>query len=101
MPHSHDPLEAGLAGRVAELLGVFSDTNRVRIVWQLIQGEISVGDLARAVEMSESAVSHHLRQLRQLRLAQVRKDGRQAFYRVDDDHIVALLQQVVEHVQHA
>ncbi len=101
MPNRLRPLPPLLADRVAELLSVFGDPSRVRILWVLTQGEINVGALAEAVEMSVSAVSHHLRQLRQLRLVQVRKDGRQAFYQVDDDHIVALLQQVVSHVQHS
>ncbi len=95
------PLKTSLAGRVAELLAVFADANRVRLLWLLAHREYNVGALAQAVAMSESAVSHHLRQLRQLRLVQVRKEGRQVFYRVDDDHIVALLEQVVDHVQHA
>ena len=100
MPNCLRPLNPLLATRVAELLSVFGDTNRVRILWVLTQGEINVGALAESVEMSVSAVSHQLRQLRHLRLVQVRREGRQAFYRVDDDHIIALLQQVVSHVQH-
>jgi DNA-binding transcriptional ArsR family regulator len=95
------PLNIPLAGRVAELLAMFSDPNRVRLLWLLTHRELNVGALAEAVAMSESAVSHHLRQLRQLRLVQVRKDGRQVYYRVDDGHIIALLEQVVDHVQHA
>jgi DNA-binding transcriptional ArsR family regulator len=89
------------AGRVAELFRAFSDASRVRILSALIEGEVSVGALAEAIGISESAVSHHLRSLRQLRLVRARKDGQQVFYSVDDDHIVALFQQVVQHVRHA
>ncbi len=100
MPRSPRPLDSALAARIAELLSVFGDPNRVRIVWILTQGEINVGALAKAVAMSASAVSHHLRQLRLLRLVQARKVGRRVYYCVDDEHIVALLQQMVSHAQH-
>jgi ArsR family transcriptional regulator len=95
------PLDPALAARVSELLAIFGEPNRVRILWVLTQGEISVSALAAAVDMSVSAVSHHLRQLRLQRLVQARPAGRRVFYCVDDDHIVALLQQVVSHVQHS
>jgi ArsR family transcriptional regulator, lead/cadmium/zinc/bismuth-responsive transcriptional repressor len=95
------PLRISLAGWVAELLAVFGDPNRVRLLWLLTHRELNVGALAAAVAMSESAVSHHLRRLRQLRLVRVRKDGREVLYRVDDGHIIALLEQKVDHVQHA
>lgn len=94
-------LGSEIALRVAELFGAFSDPSRVRIVFALLHGEVNVGALAQVVGMSESAVSHHLRGLRQLRLVRARKDGQQVFYTVDDDHIVAVFQQVVNHVQHA
>jgi DNA-binding transcriptional ArsR family regulator len=58
-----------------------------------------VGALAQAVGISESAVSHHLRGLRQMQLVQARRDGKEVFYRVDDEHIVALFQQGVKHIQ--
>ncbi len=95
-----DALDPDMAASVAELFRAFSDPSRVRILSALVNGQVNVGRLARAVGISESAVSHHLRGLRQLRLVRARKDGRQVYYYIDDDHIVALLHQVVKHVQH-
>jgi DNA-binding transcriptional ArsR family regulator len=94
-------LDDATASRVAELFRAFSDTSRVRILSALIEGEVHVGALARAVGISESGISHHLRSLRQLRLVRARKDGQQVFYSVDDDHIITLFRQVVQHVRHA
>ncbi len=92
-------LDEHVAAHVAELFRAFSDTSRVRILSVLTEGEKNVGALAAAVGISESAVSHHLRGLRQLRLVEARKDGREVYYRVDDEHILALFQQGVKHVQ--
>ncbi len=93
-------LDPEIALRVAELFRAFGDTSRVRIVFALLNGEVHVGALAAAVGLSESAVSHHLRGLRQLRLVRARKHGQQVFYSVDDDHIVEIFRQVVNHAQH-
>lgn len=93
-------LDPEIAVRVAELLRAFGDASRVRIVFALLNVEVNVGALAEAVGLSDSAVSHHLRGLRQLRLVRARKDGQQVFYSVDDDHIVEIFRQVVNHAQH-
>jgi ArsR family transcriptional regulator len=66
----------------------------------LMQGEQSVSELAVLVGISESAISHHLRGLRQMRLVRARKAGRQVFYSLDDDHIQDLLQRGLDHVLH-
>ncbi len=92
-------LDEHVAAHVAELFRAFSDTSRVRILSVLTAGEKNVGALAAAVGISESAVSHHLRGLRQMRLVEARKDGREVYYRVDDEHILALFQQGVKHVR--
>ncbi len=93
-------LDPAIALRVAELFRAFGDATRVRIVYALLRGEVNVGALAQGVGLSESAVSHHLRGLRQLHLVRARKDGQQVFYSVDDDHIAQIFQQVVNHAQH-
>jgi ArsR family transcriptional regulator, lead/cadmium/zinc/bismuth-responsive transcriptional repressor len=87
------------AAHVAELFRSFSDTSRVRIMSALLSGEKNVGALAQLIGVSESAVSHHMRGLRQMRLVVARKDGKEVFYRVDDPHIIALFQQGVTHIQ--
>ena len=88
------------AAAVAELFRALGDMRRVRILSALIRGEQNVGSLANAVGISESAVSHHLRGLRQMRLVRARKQGRQVFYRLDDAHIEDLFLRGLDHVRH-
>ena len=78
---------------------MLGDTTRVRILDALSRAELCVADIARLVGLSESAVSHQLRLLRGTRLVRARRDGRQMFYTLDDDHIVGLLGQGLEHVE--
>ncbi|HEX2978946.1 MAG TPA: metalloregulator ArsR/SmtB family transcription factor [Anaerolineaceae bacterium] len=87
------------AAHVAEVFRAFSDTSRVRIISALIDGELNIGALAEIVGISESAVSHHMRGLRQMRMVQSRRDGKEVYYRVEDEHIIALFQQGIKHVQ--
>lgn len=84
---------------VADIFRVLGDPTRVRILDSLGTGELCVNDLAAKVGISESAVSHQLRLLRTLRLVRVRREGRLAFYAVDDQHILELLNQARTHVQ--
>ena len=93
-------LDERTAAQVAELFRAFSDTSRVRIISALTAGELNVSALAEAAGISESAVSHHMRGLRQMRLVRARKDGRQVFYCLDDDHVAALFRQGLEHIRH-
>ena len=92
-------LDEHIAAHVAELFRSFSDTSRVRLLSALIERELNVSVLADMVGISESAVSHHLRGLRQMRLVQARRDGKEVYYRLEDEHIIALFQQGVKHVQ--
>jgi DNA-binding transcriptional ArsR family regulator len=99
---THQPVIDELtAAQVAELFSALSDTSRIRIIAALTQGEMNVSALAEVVGISESAVSHHLRHLRQMRLVRGRKDGRYVFYNLDDDHIADLFRFGLEHVRHA
>jgi DNA-binding transcriptional ArsR family regulator len=84
---------------IAETFRVLGDPTRVRILDALAAGELCVCDIARLVGISESAVSHQLRLLRGMRLVRARRSGRQAFYSLDDQHIVQLLRLAVTHVQ--
>ena len=93
-------LDEDLAAQVAELFSALSDTSRVRIIAALAGYEMNVGALASAVGISESAVSHHMRHLRQMRLVRTRKEGRYVFYALDDDHINDLFRCGLEHVLH-
>ena len=86
------------AQRMAEFLGVLSDPNRWRILSALAIEEMRVGELAAAVEMSESAVSHQLRVLRNTRMVRRRKSGRTVIYGLKDHHIFNLYRDVSEHL---
>ncbi len=93
------PLNEHTAAHVAELFRAFSDTSRVLILASIIDQERSVSTLAQMVGISESAVSHHLRGLRQMHLVKSRRDGKEVFYRLEDEHIVTLFKQGISHVQ--
>jgi len=84
---------------LAETFKVLGDTTRVRILDAVSRSELCVCDIARLVGLSESAVSHQLRLLRGTRLVRARRAGRQVFYTLDDDHIVGLFEQGLEHVE--
>lgn len=93
-------LDAGQMSELAEMFSALSDPSRLRIIAVLISGEMNVGAIAEQVGLSESATSHHLRSLRQMRLVQARKEGRQVFYSLIDDHVRALYQVGLEHFIH-
>jgi ArsR family transcriptional regulator, lead/cadmium/zinc/bismuth-responsive transcriptional repressor len=84
---------------VAATFRMLGDPTRIRILNALGSGELCVGDVARTVGVSESAISHQLRLLRTMRLVRVRREGRLAYYAVDDHHILELLNQVRTHVE--
>ena len=86
--------------QLAELFSALSDASRVRIIALLIEGEMSVSALAEELKMTESAVSHQLRGLRQMRLVRARKEGRQVFYTFDDDHVAKLCSLGFDHLEH-
>jgi ArsR family transcriptional regulator len=92
-------LDEHTAAHVAELFRSFSDTSRVRILSALTTQELNVGALAVLVGISESAVSHHMRGLRQMGLVKARRDGKEVYYRIEDGHIITLFNQGVKHVQ--
>jgi ArsR family transcriptional regulator len=86
--------------QLAELFSALSDASRVRIISQLIKGEMSVSALAEGLKMTESAVSHQLRGLRQMHLVRTRKEGRKVFYTLEDDHVAKLYILGLDHVEH-
>lgn len=86
--------------QLADLFSALSDSTRLRIISVLLDGEMNVGDIASHLEMTESAVSHQLRGLRQMKLVRGRKEGRQVFYTLDDDHIAELYRMGLDHVEH-
>jgi len=95
------PVDERTAARTAELFATLSDANRLRILSALLEEqEMNVGALAACLGMSESAISHQLRGLRQMRIVRARKDGRQVYYSLDDEHIAHLFQQGLDHIHH-
>jgi DNA-binding transcriptional ArsR family regulator len=87
---------------VQELAGVFKvlgDSTRLRILLALCRSELCVCDLTRVLEMNASAVSHQLRLLRAAKLVKYRREGKNVFYSLDDQHVRTLLAQALEHVQ--
>jgi len=86
------------AQRMAEFFSLLGDANRLRILSLLAVKELCVCDLAAALEMSESAVSHQMRCLRAMRLVSYRKRGRKVFYSLQDHHVLDLYQSVAEHL---
>lgn len=91
-------LDVDKSQRMAEFFGILADANRLRILSALAVQEMCVCDLAQAVHMSESAVSHQLRALRSLRVVGYRKEGRKVFYRLKDNHVLNLYKEVAEHL---
>ncbi len=86
------------AQQMAEFFSLLGDANRLRIVSVLAITELCVCDLAAALDMSESAVSHQLRVLRSMRLVRYHKRGRKVFYRLLDNHVLDLYRSVAEHL---
>jgi DNA-binding transcriptional ArsR family regulator len=86
------------AQRMAEFFSALSDPHRLKLLSALAQQELCVCDLAAAVKMGESAVSHQLRVLRSQRLVTYRRQGRNVYYGLADDHIMTLYHEVAEHL---
>lgn len=85
---------------LADLFSALSDPTRLRIISVLLEGEMNVGDIAERLKMTESAVSHQLRGLRQMKLLRSRKNGRQVYYALDDDHVTKLYLLGLDHIEH-
>src|SRR3954447_22044434 len=92
--------DGAFARMAAESIQALATPSRLRILARLHAGAASVNDLAAAVGMESSAVSHQLRTLRHLGLVTGRRDGRQVVYELHDDHVAELLEQVVSHIEH-
>jgi DNA-binding transcriptional ArsR family regulator len=90
--------EASVAA-LSETFKVLGDPTRVRILDALAREEVPVCDLAETLGLTQSAVSHQLRLLRNARLVKARRDGQHIYYTLDDQHIVRLFEQGLEHVQ--
>ena len=84
---------------LAELFKVFGDSTRIRILYVLFEAEVCVCDLAAALNMTQSAISHQLKILKQNRLIKSRREGKSVFYSLADDHVRAIIAQWQEHIE--
>lgn len=91
--------DEGLLGELGDFFKTFGDSTRIRIVSALISGELCVCDIAAALDMSVSAVSHQLRVLRQAKIVRTRRDGKQIHYSIEDEHVGILFTVALEHLR--
>lgn len=84
---------------LAELFKVFGDSTRIRILYVLFEAEVCVCDLAEALNMTQSAISHQLKILKQSRLVKGRREGKSVFYSLSDDHVRTIIAQGREHIE--
>jgi ArsR family transcriptional regulator, lead/cadmium/zinc/bismuth-responsive transcriptional repressor len=94
-------LDPRIVDGLTEIFRVLGDPTRVRILDALSRSELCVGDLAGRLNVTESAVSHQLRLLRNTRIVRSRRAGRLIYYALDDRHVLALFKQGLKHVQEA
>ena len=84
---------------LAELFKIFGDSTRVKILYALLESELCVCDLAKLMEVTQSAVSHQLRELRGSKLVKFRREGKTVYYSLADEHVSRILSQGMEHIQ--
>lgn len=83
---------------LAELFKVFGDSTRIRILWALDEAEMCVCDIAYLLNMTQSAISHQLRVLKQAKLVRNRKEGKVVYYSLDDEHVRMIFDQGLVHI---
>ena len=107
MLHHHDDVVKMVTGEMpkeedlydlADFFKVFADTTRIKILYVLLKQEMCVCDIAQALEMTQSAISHQLRILKQMDLVKNRRDGKTIYYSLADNHIASILNQGMEHI---
>ena len=84
---------------LAELFKVFGDTTRIKILYTLFKSEMCVCDIAEILDMTQSAISHQLKILKNAKLVKNRRDGKQIIYALDDDHVGSIIKMGMEHVE--
>jgi len=95
-----DKVTPAVASDLANLFDALSDPTRILIISALLDGEVGVGDLVERLGLTKSAVSHQLRGLRDKRLIRTRKQGRNVFVCLDDDHVIELFKRGLDHILH-
>ena len=108
MPHDHEAIlqkvrqelpADELICDLSDLFKIFGDTTRIKILYALLESEMCVCAIADLLGMTQSAISHQLRILKQARLVRSRRDGKTVFYSLDDDHVRTVIGQGMEHIE--
>jgi len=97
----HRFLSAGTVENVSLIFKALSDPTRIRILYLLSQEECSVNHVSEVLDMSQSAVSHQLSYLRNIRLVKYKREGNAMLYSCDDSHVISLLKQAIDHSEHS
>ena len=84
---------------LADFFKIFADSTRIRILCTLLYGEMYVSEIGDALDMTQSAISHQLRVLKQAKLVKNRRDGKTIYYSLSDGHIISILSQGLEHIE--
>jgi DNA-binding transcriptional ArsR family regulator len=100
LKNKHAFLSSEVVDNVSLIFKALADPSRIKLLYMLSQEECSVNRIAEILEMSQSAVSHQLSMLRNLRLVKFRREGKTLFYSCDDEHVISLLQQAIDHAKH-
>ena len=93
-------LSSPVVTKLASLFKVLGDETRVKIIYALSDGEMCVNEISQILDISQSAVSHQLKQLRTEGLVKTRRDGKNIYYSFDDEHVVDILNQALAHIKH-
>lgn len=93
-----DNISDNVLSDLADLFKVFSDSTRMRIMYRLFNGPVSVGDIAESLDMSQSAISHQLRNLKENKLVKSERDGKSIMYSLLDEHVKIIINTGLEHI---
>lgn len=100
----HEPqallLDSSVVSKLSSFFKVIGDETRVKIIYALSQKEMCVGEISQILNISQSAISHQLKQLKLEGQVKARRDGKNIYYSLDDEHIVDILKQALNHIQH-
>ena len=98
-PEGPDMPDDEVLYELADLFRVFGDSTRIKILYALHDNELCVQDIANAVQLSQSAVSHQLRVLKDSKLVRFRREGKTVYYALDDDHVRSILSMVMDNIE--
>ena len=84
--------------KLSDVFKVFGDPTRIKMLWALFDNELCVYDITQKLGMTQSAISHQLRVLKEARLVRARRDGKNTFYSLDDEHVKRIIEQVMIHI---